>query len=157
MYRCIGLFHHQFCTKKWSCNFVWLALNIQNGQSCGKIYPNCITLATWEPADLQTDDVNLVVYLIPLCVCLTLTVPQEPWFLKTVTFLVAVDSIPGSKSSGMSTDLSANLNNPFGSSLAVIVRKAFDGLLILPSSPVWIPRNDEVSNVKWLHRLFKFT
>ena len=46
----------------------------------------------------------------------------------------------------MSTDLSANFNSPFGSSLAVIVRKAFDGLLMIPSRPVWIPGNHEVRN-----------
>ena len=61
-------------------------------------------------------------------------------------FLVVVASIPGLKSSGMSTDLSANFNSPFGSSLAVIVTKAFDGLLMIPSRPVWIPGNHKVTN-----------
>lgn len=53
----------------------------------------------------------------------------------------------------MSTDLSANFNSPFGSLLAVIVRKALDGLLMIPSRPVWIPGNHEVkifTNVKGL-------
>ena len=54
--------------------------------------------------------------------------------------------MPVLKSSGMSTDLSANFNSPFGSSLAVIVRKAFDGLPMIPSSPVWTPVDHKVRN-----------
>lgn len=70
---------------------------------------------------------------------LTLTVPQVPWFLKTVKFFLVVASIPGRKSSGMSSERSWNFKSPFGSSLAVISRKALDGLIIVPSSPVSIP------------------
>jgi hypothetical protein len=44
-YRCIGLFYHKFCTKNWLCfcdQLCQIAVNIQNRQSCGKIYPICV-------------------------------------------------------------------------------------------------------------------
>ena len=85
---------------------------------------------------------------------LTLTVPQVPWFLKTVKFFSVVASIPGRKSSGMSSERSWNFKSPFGSSLAVISRKALDGLIIVPSSPVSIPATKLMSAQEQLHTSF---
>ena len=85
---------------------------------------------------------------------LTLTVPQVPWFLRTVKFFLVVASIPGRKSSGMSSERSWNFKSPFGSSLAVISRKALDGLIIVPSSPVSIPATKLMSAQEQLHTSF---
>lgn len=55
------MFHYQLCTKNWPllcdklCHNPW-AVDIQNWQSCERIYPVCISWLSCKFADMQIDD-----------------------------------------------------------------------------------------------------